>query len=104
MVTLKQVSEALNLAETITRNVGVVLSDIWFYIGVSSFGVSLLLWVISLRTIRLSIAYPTSSVSYIAVAVAATLFFGEQLTVGRVAGMILIILGTVLLYRGAISE
>jgi multidrug transporter EmrE-like cation transporter len=70
----------------------------WLWAGVFSFIGSLYLWTISLKVLDLSLAYPTSSISYIAIAVVSHLLFDEVLTIMRVVGMALIMCGVYFLY------
>ena len=65
----------------------------WFYGAISFFGLATLTWVQILTTMKLSIAYPILSVSYILTAVGAYYFFGEKLSVVNLVGMFLIMVG-----------
>jgi multidrug transporter EmrE-like cation transporter len=76
-----------------------VLSDIWFWAGGLSFVAGMYFWIISLKTIDLSLAYPASSISYVLIAVVSYYFFNEPITIARITGMVLVIGGVVLLFE-----
>lgn len=61
--------------------------------------VSMAVWILVLSRIEVSVAYPMLSLGYAVNAVAAWLIFGEQLTVGRVVGIAVIMLGVLILAR-----
>jgi len=67
--------------------------------GVSCYAVSLVVWIIGLSRIDVSIAYPMLSLGYILNAVAAWYFFGESLSLLRVAAIGFIVLGVCLIAR-----
>lgn len=52
----------------------------------------------------LSVLQPINSVSYVIAAVLGNIFFDEAITVGKVAGIALIMLGVVFLARGDMTE
>lgn len=68
-----------------------------FWIGGVSFVVGMYFWVQCLRTLDLSTAYPTASVSYVVVAILSYYLFGEDLTPTRIGGIALIVFGVVVL-------
>jgi len=65
----------------------------WFYGAIFFFGISTLLWVYILTTMKISIAYPILSISYILIAIGAFYFFGEKLSLINIAGIFLIMCG-----------
>ena len=67
--------------------------------GVGFYGCAALLYLVALRKIPLSIAYPSVAVSYIVVAVVAHFFWDETLTAGKVGAILLILAGVALLHR-----
>ncbi len=69
-----------------------------FWAGVASFVGGIYFWMVSLRALDLSLAYPTSALSYVAIAVLSRLWFGEELSVWRVVGITAIVLGVAALY------
>ncbi len=67
--------------------------------AVGCFGASFVTWMIALRRIDLSLAYPAVSVSYIIIALASRALFGEVITLQRGVGMGLVMLGVVVMFR-----
>lgn len=67
--------------------------------GVAAYGVSLLCWLLAMRSLPLSVLYPLVSVTYVVVAVGAVVLFGESLSPLQAAGIAIIGLGVVLLAR-----
>jgi small multidrug resistance pump len=69
--------------------------------GFAVYALSAALYVICLRKLPLSIAFPSVSLSYVAVAVAGYLIWHEPLGLPRLGGIALIVLGVALLNTGA---
>src|SRR3954462_2298849 len=61
--------------------------------GLACYVVSVVVWVIALSKVPVSIAYPMLSIGYVINAVAAYYLFGEAVTVMRLAGIGVIIVG-----------
>ena len=66
-------------------------------IGFACFGISAVLWLVVVSRMEVSYAYPLVSISYIIVLVVSYFWFGEQVTVGRVVGVLLICSGVVVI-------
>lgn len=81
--------------------VGHLLQAVPLWIGLSFYGISVLLWLGALSRVPVSIAYPMLSIGYIVNAVAAVFLFSEALSVPKVAGILLIVAGVVVLARSA---
>jgi len=69
------------------------------WLGLVLFGISVLVWMWVLASNELSWGYPLLGLSYIFVALAGWLVFGETLTLQRMAGIALVLLGAVLVSR-----
>jgi len=104
------------LLKAATRTSGVLVSDggqvSWsaaaellrappLWVGLSFYGVSVILWLGALSRVPVSIAYPMLSIGYVVNAVAAVFLFSEALTAGKVAGILLIVAGVIVLARAA---
>src|SRR6056297_92374 len=63
-----------------------------------------LLWVFLLRKLKLVLAYPLMSIGYILVLVVSFLFFKEPLTVGKMAGALLLMTGVSLVSYGEVRQ
>jgi multidrug transporter EmrE-like cation transporter len=75
------------------------LRNLWLWIGAFCFISGVFFWTKSLTYIDLSLAYPTSSVSYIVIIIISYFLFDEPINAGRIFGICLIIMGVVFLYR-----
>jgi drug/metabolite transporter (DMT)-like permease len=69
----------------------------WFYGAVSFFAVSTLTWVKILTLMKISVAYPILSISYILTAIGAFYFFQERLSLINILGILLIMIGVSLI-------
>lgn len=69
--------------------------------GLSCYAISLVLWMMVLSRADVSFAYPMLSIGYIINAVAAYYLFNENLSLERILGIGIIIVGVYLITRGA---
>ena len=53
-------------------------------------------WIFALRHLRLSVAYPLTSLSYVGILWGSYYWFGERISTGRVVGVALIFIGVLL--------
>jgi multidrug transporter EmrE-like cation transporter len=67
--------------------------------GISCYVVSVIVWILALSRVEVSIAYPMLSVGYVINALAAWYLFGEAVTLTRLAGIGIIILGVFVVAR-----
>lgn len=67
--------------------------------GLSCYVVSVLLWIVALSRVDVSIAYPMVSLGYVVTALGAWYFFGEAVSLQRLAAIGVILLGVALLAR-----
>jgi multidrug transporter EmrE-like cation transporter len=68
--------------------------------GLTCYAISVVVWIGALSRTEVSIAYPMLSIGYIVNAVAAWYLFSEALTPTRIAGIVVIIGGVILITRG----
>jgi len=73
--------------------------NIFTILGFGAYGTSAILYIFALRKIPLSQAYPSVSLSYAVVAVAAHYLWGERIGWGQGAAFLLIMGGILLLHR-----
>jgi len=79
----------------------VAITNIWVWLGLFSFGIAFILYSIVLSKMKLSIAYPImTSCGYVIVIVAALLLFGEQLSLPKIGGVVLIAAGIWIISMG----
>ncbi len=81
-------SSAVNLA-----------SNIWLWLGLMCYAISVVVWILALSRVDVSIAYPMLSIGYIVNALAASHLFNEPLGPGKLVGIGVIILGVYILAR-----
>lgn len=61
-------------------------------------------WIIALRSVKLSLAYPLTSLNYVGILLGSYYFFNEQITPVRIAGVFLIFIGVVFVALSASME
>jgi small multidrug resistance pump len=67
--------------------------------GLVAYGLAAVLYILAIRRIPLTLAFPTVSLSYIAVAVIAHYAWGEPLGLVQIAGILFIAVGVILLHQ-----
>lgn len=67
--------------------------------GLACYVVSVVVWIMALSRVQVSIAYPMLSIGYVVNAIAAWYLFGEAVTVSRLAGIGIIIIGVYIVAR-----
>lgn len=70
-------------------------------LGIFCYGISLINWLIMLSRLDISFAYPMMSIGYVATALCAYFYLGEQLGPMRIAGTLVIMLGVWMISRTA---
>jgi multidrug transporter EmrE-like cation transporter len=76
-----------------------LMQPLAFALAVYSLGIAN--WIVALRRLSLSTAYPLTSLNYIGILIGSYYWFGERITLGRGLGVTLIFLGVLLVVRGA---
>jgi len=74
-------------------------SNPWILLSLACYVVSIVVWIFVLARIPVSIAYPLISLGYVVNAVAAHYLLGEDITFLRIAGIMIILLGVVLVAK-----
>ena len=81
--------------------VGFRIATQWPIIGgLTCYVVSVVVWIVGLSRVDVSLAYPMLSLGYVVNAFAAWYLFGEVLSVQRLVGIGIILVGVVVLARG----
>lgn len=90
----------------LTPSAGAVPSIVWrlatsplVLAGLTCYALGSFFWLIALSRVELSFAYPFLSLGFILVFVASWFFFGEAITIPRLAGMISICVGLLFIAR-----
>ncbi len=89
---------AIKLAEG-GKDFPLILLNPSIFFGMAAYFISAIMYVMVLRHIPLSVAYPSVSLSYIAVIIGGHFFFGEALTITKVIGTVFIMVGVVFLWK-----
>jgi len=85
--------------QSLFTTAGSLVSNLWLWLGLICYAISVVVWLLALSRVDVSIAYPMLSVGYIVNAVAAWQLFGEPMNIGKVVGIGIIILGVYVLAR-----
>lgn len=67
--------------------------------GLSFYVISVVVWIMALSRVEVSIAYPMLSIGYVVNAIAAWYLFGEALSISRLVGIGIIIIGVYIVSR-----
>jgi multidrug transporter EmrE-like cation transporter len=67
--------------------------------GLSCYVISVVVWILALSRVQVSMAYPMLSIGYVVNAIIAYYWFGEDVSVMRLAGIGIIILGVYIVAR-----
>ena len=68
-------------------------------LGFFFYGVSAILWLFVLKSFPLSVAYPSLSLTYVFVVFLSSVFFGENITITKIIGVVLIFSGVFFINR-----
>jgi len=85
--------------QSLFSTAGSLAANLWLWLGLLCYAVSVVVWLLALSRVDVSIAYPMLSVGYIVNAIAAWQLFGEPMNIGKVVGIGIIILGVYVLAR-----
>ncbi len=67
--------------------------------GLACYVISVVVWIMALSRVEVSIAYPMLSIGYLVNAIAAWYLFGEAVTIMRMTGIGIIIIGVYIVAR-----
>lgn len=65
-------------------------------LAVSVYCLAIVTWILALRSVKLSIAYPVTSLNYVGILFGSSYFFNEVITFNRILGVITIFVGVLL--------
>lgn len=69
--------------------------------GLAVYSLGVVSWMIALRRISLTVAYPLTSLNYVGILLGAQYWFGEQLSTTRIVGVAMIFAGVMCVALGA---
>jgi drug/metabolite transporter (DMT)-like permease len=76
-----------------------VATSPWTLAGLGSYLISVILWMLVLSKIPASSAYPFMGLAFLFVLVTGVLFLGEELSVGKLSGSLMVVIGVALISR-----
>ena len=82
---------------SLLSSAGSLASNLWLWLGLICYAISVVVWILALSRVDVSIAYPMLSIGYIVNAIAAAQLFNEPMGIGKVAGIGIIMLGVYIL-------
>ena len=85
--------------QSLLSSAGSLASNLWLWLGLICYGISVIVWILALSRVDVSIAYPMLSIGYIVNAVAAWHLFDEPMNIGKIVGIGIIIVGVYILAR-----
>lgn len=85
--------------QNMLSHIGSMITNLWLWGAMLCYALSILLWMSVLSKVEVSYAYPFLSVGYIVSAVAGYALFNENLSPVRIAGIIVICIGVILISR-----
>lgn len=77
-----------------------IFRNTYLLIGLLFYGVSLIFWLFALSKLKLSLAYPATSLMYVFIILASWLILKETINFYQILGLIIILIGLFLLFRG----
>lgn len=87
--------------QTMSNAIARLMSQPLFGLGILLYAMAVLLWFYVISTEPLSVAYPLLvSLTFIFVTLGAIVVFGEALTLPKVVGMLIILIGIIIVGRG----
>lgn len=69
------------------------------FMGFAMYGISSIVWLFVLQKLPLSVAYPALALTYVIVVFASAFILHEPLTVNKVVGSFIIVMGVILMFR-----
>lgn len=99
LVKLGAVNLQLNLTGEFLKSILSILTNAPVMLGTISYGLSFLIWIKVLSKVELSYAYPMVSLGYIIVMIFSYFLFKENISFMRIAGVLLIISGVILVAK-----
>ena len=85
--------------QSLFSSAGSLASNLWLWLGLICYGISVIVWILALSRVDVSIAYPMLSIGYVVNAVAAWHLFDEPMNIGKIIGIGVIIVGVYILAR-----
>jgi multidrug transporter EmrE-like cation transporter len=85
--------------QSLLSSAGSLATNLWLWLGLICYAISVVVWILALSRVDVSIAYPMLSIGYIVNAFAAWHLFDEPMNIAKVVGIGIIIVGVYILAR-----
>ena len=85
--------------QSLLSSAGSLATNLWLWLGLICYAISVVVWILALSRVDVSIAYPMLSIGYIVNAVAAWHLFDEPMNIAKIVGIGIIIVGVYILAR-----
>lgn len=85
--------------QSLLSSAGSLATNLWLWLGLICYAISVVVWILALSRVDVSIAYPMLSIGYIVNAFAAWHLFDEPMNIGKIVGIGIIIVGVYILAR-----
>jgi drug/metabolite transporter (DMT)-like permease len=95
MLCIGEISSVYSLMKVLPQ----MVTNIYLWLSLFSYGVSIIIWMIVLSRVEVSFAYAFSSLGYIFVMVMSMLILREHLPIIRIIGIGVVFLGIILVTR-----
>ena len=86
-------------AQTLIRSIWQMVTNPWVFFGLLIYGLGTVFWLAALSRVDLSYAYPFASLSYVVMLIFSYFIFHESISLLRIAGTVVIIIGVLLISR-----
>lgn len=81
------------------QNIGYMISNLWLWLAMSCYALSIIIWMAVLSKVEVSFAYPFLSIGYVVAAIAGYCLFNESISITRIMGILVICIGVFLISR-----
>ena len=82
------------------RAIPVMLSSVLLWLSLLCYGLAVIIWMIVLSRVEVSFAYAFSSLGYVLVTVMGVILLKENISLLRIAGILVVCIGIILVARG----
>lgn len=86
-------------ASNVLQSIVPMISNIHLWLAMACYGISIFLWMAVLSKVETSYAVPFQSVGFVVIAVAGYFLFNENISLLRIAGILVICAGVFLISR-----
>jgi drug/metabolite transporter (DMT)-like permease len=76
-----------------------IITNKFIILGLLLYGLAFFLWLSAMSTLDISFMYPMLSLAYVLTAILAFVFLGEEVTLIRWTGIVLVMMGCILIMR-----